>query len=760
MLLDVLILYNYIRGTTMIQIIIGIIIICFLFSIIKKILEVIGGIIVLAIGGILCFGLIVLLISNIGIVLVVAKYSLILFGILLIFGLIASIIEKLQVKKWLRQEVPAINEWQVADLINPYSQIFEDEDRNLGFKFNSLNLPYGRINSFLNFHDLGIDEEAIYYSVIRSKKDIELREYGVVITYTGIYISKQLGELDENGEYKILNKKILFKGLYKANIDKNSLEVKYIKNGKLETVKIDQSDISIPIEIIKEFCDKIIDNQISLSMYFNKVVINESLVEEVDIDILEKEFSRDKIKDIAIDIGLNQTINLEMENTKNFMNGSRGHGYGAEYANNTFDKIKGKRVINEAQNLDEHGRQVKHGADRIVNNINIQTKYYKTASESVGAAFQNKQAIYKNKNGTMMQIEVPRDQYTKACELMEKRINNGEVAGAKPGDDPRKYVRKGYFTYAQSYNVCKSGSIESLSVDALTGAIASAKLDGITIVTSFAFAIWNGADVEEAAKVGLETGIKTVGKGAIMYTVTMQLSRSEFINPFMKKYTKDGICQGFKGIKNPIFNMSESIASGIRKSAISKSQVGRSLGFDVVKGGQVIAGGVTCAIVFGPDICRALTGRISSKQLFKNASIGAAGIGGGMLGQVLIPIPFLGAIIGGGIGSFVAKTVLDEFIEDDAKEMFQILKEEFLDVVMIADLSKEEFDNILNETLCNKDLPSILRDMYASGEARNFAREGFISIAVINEISKRKKITEEMLDEGLLKLAEENIAAV
>lgn len=743
----------------MIQIIIAIAVIYFLFVIGKKIIETIGGFLILAIGALLCFALISLVVSNIGAILTILKYSMMALIVLLALGFIANATDNKKLKKWLSQNVPLISKWQVEDLINPYSDKFYNNDANSGGKFITTNIPYGRVNAFLNYHGLSIEEdEPVYYSAQRSKTDIELREYGTVVTLSGIYISKQLSEVDENNEFKVIDKAIPFKGIFVTELIGNELTVKYAKDGKIETIKINQADTTIPVKLLKDVCDKLLQTKISLAMYSDKVVSQEDYTEALNkgnsnFEKSQKEEVNKTINTMAGVMGASEAIGREMNNTKNFMNGSRGHGYGAEYANNTIDKLAGRKVVNAAQNLDENGRQVKHGADRIVNGVNIQTKYYKTASESVSAAFENKEALYVNQDGTMMQIEVPRDQYNKACELMQKRIDNGEVPGAKPGDDARKYVRKGFLTYPQSHNVCKSGSIESLTIDAINGVITSSVAGGITAVTVFAYAVWNGADVEEAAKAGLEVGIKVMGRGAVMYTLTMQLSRSEFINPFVKEYTKDGISQGFKGVNNPIFTMSENLANNISTSNIAKTQVGQKLGLNAIKGGQIIAGGVTVMVVFGPDICRALSGRISTKQLFKNASVGAAGIAGGILGQMFIPIPYVGAMVGGGISSFIAKKVLDEFIEDDAKEMFQILKEEFLDVVMISNLEKDEFDNVVNETLCNKKLPSILRDMYASGEARKFAREAFVSVAVINELSKREQVTTEMIEEGFVKLA-------
>lgn len=74
-----------------------------------------------------------------------------------------------------------------------------------------------------------------------------------------------------------------------------------------------------------------------------------------------------------------------------------------------------------------------------------------------------------------------------------------------------------------------------------------------------------------------------------------------------------------------------------------------------MKGRAIISSSVTAVIVFGPDLCRALSGRISTKQFVKNSTIGVSGIGGAMLGQALIPIPVVGAMIGGTAAAFVSK---------------------------------------------------------------------------------------------------------
>ena len=48
-------------------------------------------------------------------------------------------------------------------------------------------------------------------------------------------------------------------------------------------------------------------------------------------------------------------------------------------------------------------------------------------------------------------------------------------------------------------------------------------------------------------------------------------------------------------------------------------------------------------------------GRISPKQLAKNATVGAAGLAGAAIGQTIIPIPVVGGMIGGALSSFIAK---------------------------------------------------------------------------------------------------------
>lgn len=686
-----------------------------------------------------------LIVSNLGLILNLV------IG-LIIIGAIGAFIERKKVIAWLEEEIPQINVYELEDKLKQISnKILQHDSNNTDYKFDIYRIPYGRVNAFLNYFGKNIDEEEVYYySAIRSSKRDELREYGLAVTQNGLYISKE-NSIESSNSYDTY---IPFSGIYSATITNKGLKVSYVDKEKMSLDnKYIVSNHSTPsLGFIKSVIDTVISHKINHTLYKNTII--DCTYNEDDrydkvknaqnkFNISQKTDDLSKAAEVGGIVGSHSAFNKEFSDLKNYMNGDKGHGYGAEYANNTFDKLLGRKVINEAQNL-ENGRQVKYGADRIVNGDIIQTKYYSTAENTISSVFKNKEAIYLKPDGTMMQIEVPRDQYSRAVELMQQRIDSGQVPNVKPGEDARNYVRKGYYTYAQSFNVCKAGTIESLTVDLVDGAICSSVAGGISATIVFAMALWNGQNIENAAKAGLSTGINVLGRGAVIYTLTMQLSRSEIAIPFMKEVSKQApLC-----VSNPAFLISEKIAGAISNSNIATSAIGSKLGLANVTGKQVIASGITGVVVFGPDICKAISGRISTKQLFKNSAVGASGLGGSIIGQALIPIPGLGAIAGGMISGFVAKKVLDGFIEDDAHEMFQILKEEFLDIVMISNLNEDEFNKVLNLTLCNSKLSKILEEMYASQEYRRFAREAIVSAAVIDVLSMRDTVFEDSYEKG------------
>lgn len=657
-------------------------------------------------------------------------------------------------KAWITANSMQYTEYNLDEIYNKQIKQVSYGDENKGeYIFMRENMPYGRVNAFLNYFNKNIyEEEPYYYSCHPSALDDELREYGVAITRYGIYVSEQ--EKTDKESYSIRNEFLPFSGLRTINL--STYENKTICFTFITSEYDDDSrKIRLPenmtdIHSFINLCQTVIDNKINVALFTHKII-------DVYSDMYEGQYAEKNnvkiLETTGVGVAANTATTIQNE-TKNLMNGKQGGGYAAEYANNSFDRVLGKNVESTAQILDEHGRQVKAGADRTVDGIEIQTKYYQTPSESISAAFSQKQAIYIRSDGTrkMMQIEVPRDQYESALKLMQKRIDNGEVPNIEPGENAATYVRKGFFTYEQAWNVTKAGTIEGLSVDIMSGTITSTAVGGLTAILIFSDALWKGKDIEEAAEIALSAGLKILGKGTLIYTLTSQLSRPEIANLLQKQYTSKMVSQGYAGVTNPIYELSENLANQISGSAIAQTKLGKNIGLNNLTGKAFIANSIVATVVFGPDLCKAVQGKISFSQLVKNSSVGVSALAAASIGQTLIPIPVLGGMIGGAIGGFVAKNLLDGFIEDDAKKMFRILKEEFIDVLMMSQLNNDEIDEVTKATIGNSDLIRILQDMHASGECRRYAREAIVSQAIIIVLSKRKKITLSMQAQGIEKV--------
>ena len=664
-------------------------------------------------------------------------------------------------RKWSLKEATEITEGEIEENLISASIKFAENDKNKN-KFTIDNIPYGRVIAFISYFGKNLDdEEPIYFSPKISSDENELREYGILVTSKGVYISSQ-GKDDVE---------IPYAGLWRIANDENKTYFDYgLSYGEPKIIEIEKNLCTVNFDCFIQQ-QELFEN-ISLAFLQDKVRndLDEAFesYEDSSVRNADEAFStQQKITDISkaaeiggLGAGLSQNAHIYNDEVKNYMNGARGGGYAAEYGNNAIDRLTGKKVENLAQDL-ENGHQKLHGADRNVNGVNIQTKYYKSASESIGAVFEHKQALYLNDDGTMMQIEVPRDQYNQAVQEMQKRIKTGQVPGETNPDNAKNYVRKGHFTYAQANNIALAGSIEGIAVDISQGIVCSLLGAGITFALSFASAVWHGQDIKEAAKQSTLSGLKVMGKSAAIYTITMQLSRDKIVNIFAPKIMvgEPGkqVVKSFGYVNNPIFTGAEKVAGKISSSGLAKTKVGKAVKLDKVNGRQVIGGAVTAVVVYGPDVCKAFQGKISGKQLIKNSTVNTAGLIGAGLGT-LIPIPVVGSMIGGAVGSFVAKKIMDNFIEDDAVVMFKIMREEFLDIVMLYSFNKEEFDEIVSATIGNSEMSKVLQAMYQSGTPKEYA-DALINAEVQVVLSKREKITPDKIEEGMKLLLEDKTVA-
>lgn len=659
--------------------------------------------------------------------------------------------------KWLEENQTSFLQEEVNDIFTPLiSQVYRCGGNTEDYLFTYENMPYGRANAFLNFFEKNIySDEPLYFSCEPSQTINEFKEYGLMITSHGIYSILQC-ESSYDKSYITLEGYLPFSGLKRVKkVQSNYSDMDLIQwNG----INLDGDDCNGQLyirhmfsDILIDFCNTVINKKLNIALYTNTIYADEAT--KINEQKLVKQKTDSSAQDIVGTSAIGATtanFNNSFSETKNYMNANRGSGYAAEYANNTVDRILGKDVESTAQVLDEHGRQVKGGADRTVNGVEIQTKYCKTASESISAAFNKQLYIRSDGSGKMMPIEVPRDQYEAAIELMQKRIDNGQVPGIEPGESARTYVRKGYFTYAQAWNIAKAGTLESLTVDAASGAVCTSEAAGLSALIIFAQQIWSGNSVENAISASLSVGARVIGTGTLIYTLTMQLSRNQIANPFAKEFLANGEYKGFAGINNPIFGLSENIATKVRNSVLAQSGLGNALKLTETTGKTLISGTLIGLVTFGPDIYRALEGRISKNQLMKNTTVGTAALVGSQIGNAVIP--GIGGIIGGAATGFVAKKFMDEFVEDDAIKMFRILKEEFIDSVSLANLTKAELEEVIKCTIGNNELSKILRNMYAHDEHRFYAKTSIMQPAILSVISKRKKILRGQYTTGIEEL--------
>lgn len=239
---------------------------------------------------------------------------------------------------------------------------------------------------------------------------------------------------------------------------------------------------------------------------------------------IEKTFKeiQEKIKNGQIEVA-SSTAGIIYGNVSNAstiygmdkFNTPRGHGFAAENANHLYDKISKGDFIGKdnvkltGEEIDpKTGRIIKNGADRVVDGVNIQTKYCASGSKCISECFENGKLRYLNSDGTPMQIEVPSDKYDAAVKAMENRIRNGEVPGVSDPSKAKEIVRKGNFTYEQAKNIARFGTVESITFDAVNGVIIATRAMGISATLTFATAIWSGEDFDAAIKKATYAGLK------------------------------------------------------------------------------------------------------------------------------------------------------------------------------------------------------------------------------------------------------------
>ena len=452
--------------------------------------------------------------------------------------------------------------------------------------------------------------------------------------------------------------------------------------------------------------------------------------------------------------------------------GRQGHGFAAERAEHLMDIAHGKdaAILGDDNAL--------NGADRIVNGVEIQSKYYQSGSACIGACFENGQYRYYSQNGKPMQVEVPYDMYEEAVSAMQRRIERNEVPGITDPAEAENLVKRGSFTYEQAKNIAKAGTVESLAFDAVNGAIIAKDAFGVTVAISLATSVWNGDSLEDALKNAAYSGLQVGGVTFLTTVVTSQLTRM-------------GVATTIRSgtdilVKKLGSKVSAYIANSLRTGtniygAAAIKNVSKLLSSNILSG---VASLVVLSI---KDVGNLFRGMISTKQFLKNvtitgATIAGSGVGwtaggaagatiGGAIGSVGGPAGIatgakIGGVVGNLVGSFAGGSVaggasgkiLDGLVEDDAVKMISIVECEFVRCVESYVLSEQEVNESL-DLLKEKITPDWLKRMFQSKHHEQFAYDEIRS-CVNNVISQRvyvKSVSEEQMLEGIRLVFEDAI---
>ena len=391
-------------------------------------------------------------------------------------------------------------------------------------------------------------------------------------------------------------------------------------------------------------------------------------------------------------------------------NGRQGHGYAAEQGNNLYDTINGRN----AEILGDDN--AKNGPDRIVDGQLIQTKYCQNANASVNSGFKDGKYRYLDSNGNPMQLEVPSDQYEEAIRIMEEKIRKGQVPGCKNPKDASKIIRKGNITLKQAVNIAKAGTIDSLIFDAAHGAVIGLSAAGISSTIILARALWNGEDLDTAIDMAMYSGIQAGGITFVTSVITSQVTKTGVSNLLIK----------------PSNELVKLLPSKVRKQLLAAIRDGAPIyGAAASKNlakllrGNFITQVITVLVLSSNDIWHYTQGKISGKQLFKEITTLVSGlVGGGVVGALLVPLGpigiFIGGIIGTGLSSEAMRRLLNQFIEDDAVKLIEIVNSRLAILANEYLLSKSELDLVV-EVLRGCLVYSKLLEMYASKDRTLFA---------------------------------------
>ncbi|MGK1705905.1 hypothetical protein ACR934_15390, partial [Klebsiella pneumoniae] len=420
-------------------------------------------------------------------------------------------------------------------------------------------------------------------------------------------------------------------------------------------------------------------------------------------------------------------------NEKMFALGGQGHGFAAERGNHLTDKIQ----LKDAHILGDDN--AKNGADRLVNGSEIQTKYCATAARSVGAGFdgQNGNYRYYDSNGNPMQLEVPKDQYSKALETMENKIRDGKVPGVTDPAEATKLVRQGHLTYSQAQNITKFGTFESITYDIAEGSIISLAAGGISFGLTASIFYLNTGDRKAALQTAAIQAGKTFTRTLTVYVTVQQLHRISAVQGLLK-------------------NIDFAAASPTVRNALQQGVGANNLNtLNKMMRGTLVTSFALVAVTTGPDMIKMVRGRISGAQFIKNLAVTSSGVAGGAIGSIaggmmLSPLgPFgalagraAGGLLGGMIATAISKKIAGALVEDDRVKVLALIQEQVTWLATSFMLTEHELEN-LNANLARVIDQKTLEVIFAAKEQDRATANMLIKPLVVSVVKQRPVLSYE-----------------
>lgn len=569
--------------------------------------------------------------------------------------------------------------------------------------------------------------------------EFDLRPSGIVLTEKGVFIRTNVEILDG----VIDRSKFNLEGLsseeqqaflqHKAQYYSGKAQLIYYSWEDFNTAYfISDSELENKALLVDSNCSKrFID---ACKTYFSQ--------KEPD---LEKEYFNNQFYKEKNNINLDNTIlssaslysseSAIFAEQKSNVNTPAGHGEMVEEAITMIDNLLGldAKVIGRDNS--------KNGADRLVGNTLIQTKYYNTARGSLEACFNPENGLYRYMNdGKPMQLEVPKDQYQKVLEGFQHKIKTGKVPGVTNPDDAKHFVRKGRLTYTQAVNLTKAGTIESIMYDAKNGAVICSSAFGITFISTLYLTWRKTKNINLALEASLKAGLQIFGTSFLQHILISQISKTNLSKTLL---VPSQFVVNVIGPRNSatIVNL---IRAGIGKKAIYGSSASKHL--EKILRTNTITTAIIFTVSSIPETYNLAMKKISLAQYTKNMAVLAGSMAAGITtgiaaakivaaaGTVVKPgfgtaIGLAGGMVGGLVGGSFVKFVGDILHEDDSEtigRMFNayltcMINEFLLDenemnqlIEKLDNVDKNEFKNLFESILSNENQENTIRDFLTS----------------------------------------------